>query len=106
MSDLPGYRSGVNPGIANEFSTAGFRLGHSLLGDDVEFLDNDGGASQDEVPCATRSSTRAWSRQTGIDRSSSTWRRTQSQEIDNQVVDSLRNFLFGPPGAGGFDLAR
>ncbi len=27
------------------------------------------------------------------------------QEIDNQIVDDVRNFLFGPPGAGGFDLA-
>ncbi len=28
-----------------------------------------------------------------------------AQEIDNEVVDDVRNFLFGPPGAGGFDLA-
>ena len=27
------------------------------------------------------------------------------QRIDLQVVDDIRNFLFGPPGAGGFDLA-
>ena len=37
-----GYNPNVNPGIANEFSTAAFRLGHSMLGDDVEFFDNDG----------------------------------------------------------------
>ena len=29
----------------------------------------------------------------------------RAQELDNQVVDAVRNFLFGPPGAGGFDLA-
>jgi hypothetical protein len=28
-----------------------------------------------------------------------------AQELDNQIVDDVRNFLFGPPGAGGFDLA-
>ena len=28
-----------------------------------------------------------------------------SEEIDNKVVDGVRNFLFGPPGAGGLDLA-
>src|SRR5262249_41470400 len=28
-----------------------------------------------------------------------------SSEIDNTIVGSVRNFLFGPPGAGGFDLA-
>jgi hypothetical protein len=29
----------------------------------------------------------------------------ECQQIDTQVVDDVRNFLFGPPGAGGFDLA-
>ena len=46
----PGYNPTVNPGIANEFSTAVFRLGHSLLGDDVEFLDNNGLPVAEEVP--------------------------------------------------------
>lgn len=27
------------------------------------------------------------------------------QDIDIKVIDDVRNFLFGPPGAGGFDLA-
>ena len=25
----------------------------------------------------------------------------QAQEVDNMIVDDVRNFLFGPPGAGG-----
>ena len=37
-----GYNPYVNPGIANEFSGAVFRLGHSMLGDDIELVDNDG----------------------------------------------------------------
>lgn len=28
-----------------------------------------------------------------------------AQEVDTQLVDGLRNFLFGAPGAGGLDLA-
>jgi hypothetical protein len=28
-----------------------------------------------------------------------------AQEIDNGVIDAVRNFLFGSPGSGGFDLA-
>jgi len=27
------------------------------------------------------------------------------QEVDTLLVDDIRNFLFGPPGSGGFDLA-
>lgn len=37
-----GYRSTVNPGISNEFGAAVFRLGHSMLSNDVEFMDDNG----------------------------------------------------------------
>ncbi|RLS26122.1 MAG: hypothetical protein DWH74_00210, partial [Planctomycetota bacterium] len=37
-----GYRPDVNPGLATEFSTAGFRVGHTLINDDIQFLDNEG----------------------------------------------------------------
>src|SRR4029078_8951704 len=46
------YDATLNPVIANECSTAAFRFGHSLLGDDVEFMDNDGSETQDEIPLA------------------------------------------------------
>ena len=42
----------VNPGIANEFSTAAFRFGHSMLDNDVEFLDNNGNDVADDMPLA------------------------------------------------------
>src|SRR5205085_9532669 len=42
ITTYAGYNAGVNPGIATEFSTAGFRVGHSLLAPDVEFLNPDG----------------------------------------------------------------
>ncbi|MEE9351456.1 MAG: peroxidase family protein, partial [Thiotrichaceae bacterium] len=29
----------------------------------------------------------------------------KAQAVDPMLIDDLRNFLFGPPGAGGFDLA-
>src|SRR5205085_257967 len=44
-------------------------------------------------------------KQTGIDNILKYAASTQAQELDNQIVDSLRNFLFGEPGQGGLDLA-
>src|SRR6266481_1335825 len=44
-------------------------------------------------------------KQTGIDNILKYAASIQSQEDDNQIVDSLRNFLFGAPGQGGLDLA-
>jgi peroxidase len=100
-----GYRSGVNPGIANEFSTAGFRLGHSLINNDVEFFGNDGRPLRDEVELKDAFNNPGLVAQEGIDGILKYGASTQSEELDNQIVDSLRNFLFGQPGQGGFDLA-
>jgi peroxidase len=105
MPAYSGYKSNVNPGIANEFSTAGFRLGHSLINDDVEFFDNNGRPTRDEVALKDAFNNPGLVRQEGIDGILKYAASTQSEELDNQIVDSLRNFLFGQPGQGGFDLA-
>ncbi|MBI3821747.1 MAG: carboxypeptidase regulatory-like domain-containing protein [Planctomycetes bacterium] len=100
-----GYNPNVNPGIANEFSTAAFRVGHTLVGDDVEFLDNNGNAVRAELPLSMDFFNPAPVEQTGIDPVLKYLASDRAQEVDTHVVDSLRNFLFGPPGAGGLDLA-
>ncbi|MCD0461061.1 peroxidase family protein [Roseiconus lacunae] len=99
-----GYDASVDPTIANEFSTAAFRFGHSLLGDDVEFLDNNGNESGEEIPLSQAFSNPAAVSENGIDSIIKYLASDPSSELDIQVVDSVRNFLFGPPGAGGFDL--
>ena len=42
VSAYTGYDPSVNPSIANVFSEAAFRFGHSQLDDDVQFLNNNG----------------------------------------------------------------
>ncbi len=102
-----GYDPNVDPGIANCFSTAAFRLGHSMLSSVLLRLDADGQEIADgHLPLA-----QAFFDPSviidggGIDPLLRGLASQVCQNIDNQIVDDLRNFLFGAPGSGGFDLA-
>jgi hypothetical protein len=109
-----GYNPNVNPDIATEFSTAGFRLGHSLLAPDVQFLNPDGSTKFPTMSLANSffnpnaivdASQGAPTVNRGVDPILKYLATDNAQEIDNKIVPELQNFLFGPPGAGGFDLA-
>jgi Ca2+-binding RTX toxin-like protein len=105
ISQYDGYDSDVNPNISNLFSTAAYRFGHTLLSPELLRLDADGNEA-DEGHIALQS---AFFRPdelatNGIDSILRGATVQVAQELDNEVVDDVRNFLFGPPGAGGFDL--
>jgi hypothetical protein len=101
-----GYDPRVNAGISNIFSTAAYRFGHSMLSPELLRLNNDGSV----IEAGNISLRDAFFAPqeivaNGIDSILVGAASQQAQEIDNLVVDDVRNFLFGPPGAGGFDLA-
>jgi peroxidase len=104
LSRYTGYKANVNVGISNEFSTAAFRLGHSMLANDVEFLDNQGNDVRADLDLAGAFFNPGVVKETGIDSIMKYLASSNSEEIDTKVVDGVRNFLFGPPGAGGLDL--
>lgn len=105
LSLYRGYRPTVNPGILNEFATAAFRFGHSMLGADVEFLDNRGEEVRPEVPLRDAFFAPGIILSEGIDEILKYLASDPAQQVDPHIVDDVRNFLFGPPGSGGFDLA-
>lgn len=100
-----GYNSSVNPGISNEFSTAAFRFGHSLLSPELRRTDSTGSAiAQDPIALKDAFFNPAALIATGIEpllRGAAT---QLAQELDVHVIDAVRNFLFGQPGQGGLDL--
>ncbi len=107
-----GYDPGTNPGIANEFSTAAFRFGHSMLDGEVGRENNDGTPTP-QGPLELRNAffnptvfdPSLPNHQGDIDPFLKAASGGIAQEIDLKIVDDVRNFLFGPPGSGGFDLA-
>jgi hypothetical protein len=100
-----GYNPNVNPGIATEFSTGAYRIGHTLVNDDVEFLDNDANPIRPTLALAQAFFNPQPLKESGPDPILKYLSTDNAQEVDTQIVGDLRNFLFGPPGAGGFDLA-
>jgi hypothetical protein len=100
-----GYKDAVNSGIATEFSTAAYRIGHTLINGDVEFLDNEGNPIREELDLDDAFFNPDPLKETGPDPILKYLATDNAQTVDTKIVGDLRNFLFGPPGAGGFDLA-
>jgi hypothetical protein len=117
-----GYDATVDPGIATEFSTVGFRFGHSLLSNAVGRHQNDGTGIPDVNPDGADvnlaadffdpnliSANGSVDPLTGHTSSSiSAILKADADgaanEADLPAIDEVRNVLFGPPGAGGTDL--
>lgn len=106
VSDYEGYDADVNAGIANSFSTAFYRFGHSMLSTELSRLDTDGNVIEDgNLSLSDAFFAPGEISDNGIDSLLFGATSQVAQEIDNQIIDDVRNFLFGEPGSGGFDLA-
>lgn len=112
MPAYKGYSKRVNPGISTEFSTAAFRIGHSLVNGNIDFFANDGSESHDPIDF-NASADQPVDLQggpgfegTGVDNIMKYLAADNSQEGDSQIEDALRNQLFAPsdPSVGGLDL--
>ncbi len=106
MGAYSGYDDSVEPMIANEFATAAYRVGHTMLSADIRRIEaTNQTAAEGDLPLRDAFFTPANIIDHGIDGILRGLAAQTAQEIDTFVVDDIRNFLFGPPGSGGFDLA-
>lgn len=100
------YDPTINPSIANVFSTAAYRLGHSALSPELLRLEADG-TPIPEGNIQLRDAFFAPGRlkeEGGLEPLFRGFAVQLCQSIDIYVIDDVRNFLFGQPGQGGFDL--
>ncbi len=102
-----GYDSDIDASIANEFSTAAYRFGHSALSPTLLRLNADG----TEYEGGHLSLRQAFFRPDVLQEQGSLeailrgLAAQECQTIDVRVIDDVRNFLFGEPPSSGFDLA-
>ena len=101
-----GYRGHINAGLGNAFAAAAFRVGHTMLSSELLRLDRRGRPLPEGHISLADS---FFNPQEILDHGIEPYLRGLAsqvcQQIDALVIDDVRNFLFGPPGAGGFDLA-
>ncbi|MEO0424124.1 MAG: peroxidase family protein [Pseudomonadota bacterium] len=107
LAAYEGYDDSIDPTIFNEFSVAAFRLGHSMLNEQLLRLDAEGEVYADGPVALASAFFTAPALITDDDDLSALLRGLAAQahqRIDTKVVSSVRNFLFGAPGDGGLDL--
>ena len=107
LGEYQGYQNNSNPTLTNVFTAAAFRLGHTLLNSQILRMDDEG----DYLPGGTLFLRDVFFNPMelinsgGLDPFLKGMATQVQQEFDGKIVDDVRNFLFGPPGAGGLDLA-
>ena len=103
-----GYNPAIDPGIANEFSTAAYRLGHSLLSPMILRLDAVGGVIPEGNLPMSRSffNPTALTDEGGLAPIFRGLAAGRSQRVDTKVNDDIRLHLFeGVEGGPAMDLA-
>jgi hypothetical protein len=115
LPNYTGYNPNVDPAIATEFSTVGFRFGHSLLSGEIEREGNNGQPVASPIPLSVDffdsnllTNTGAVDQLTGLTSTGiapilKADASGNSQAMDTQVINEVRNLLFNEvmPGVGG-----
>jgi hypothetical protein len=102
IPEYSGYNATENPGIANEFSTASFRYGHSQVSSTLLIVDE---TQTSHVSLAENFFNPELFEEIGMEPIIKGMAHQKAQNIDTLIVGDLRNFLFANVEGIGFDLA-
>lgn len=103
------YQTHATGEIFNSFTTAAYRLGHTMVTSKIPFLYQDCGQNNSEaielMPLENAFFNPSLIQAEGIAPILRGLHAQTQESVDAKIVGPLRNLLFGPPGAGGLDLA-
>jgi len=88
------YKSLISGPVSNEFATAAFRMGHSLVQGTVQTYDNKGKLIPYKMKTAFNNLVQLFMDPTFIDNTIRGLVSQTSQTVDTQIVDDLRLNLF------------
>ncbi|MEO7952241.1 MAG: peroxidase family protein [Spartobacteria bacterium] len=97
-----GYNSAVDPRVAIEFSTAGFRVGHTFLPPVLMRLNSKGRPTPGDIALGATFFEPQLTVNGGIETFLRGLAKQVPQQVDAYVIDAVRNFIF--LGTQGFDL--
>ena len=106
MPDYTGYDDSVRPDISNLFATAAYRLGHTMVTDEVPLVGPD--CTETTLGLFEAFFDPSLIADNGIEVLLRGLASQTQEAVDAQIVDNLRNFLFPSAGGGpafGIDLA-
>ncbi|MGE3108686.1 MAG: peroxidase family protein [Phycisphaerales bacterium] len=106
LGSYTGYNPAVDGTLNTAFSTAAFRVGHTLLNEQLLRFNEDGSEYAGGHLTLFQTFFNTATMQNSADLSSVLrgLARQQANEIDPQAIDSVRNFLFGDPTPTPRDL--
>lgn len=104
LDEYQGYDQAVDPSISIEFSTTAFRFGHTMLNETMPTFNAQGERTGELGLRDAFFNPGIFDNASAVDEILAGMTRQEAQTLDTQVVDGVRNFLFGNPGEGGLDL--
>ena len=102
-----GYDTNRNATVANEFATALYRIGHTMVSSHLMKVRTDN-MHDPSGPQDLRESffdPHLLPSLESVEMYIKGFAARRQQSIDPMLIDDVRNFMFGPPGSGGLDLA-
>lgn len=93
LSEYKGYDSNINPGISTEFSTVGYRIGHSMVTSEMQVGEN----SNNTIKLLDVFFKPSYVQQNGVNDILEGAVYKKMQNINRFMNETLRSFLFGEP---------